>query len=275
MPFESITQWLAQVLAPTGAIGFILYLALKKFIESKFEKGLEETRSENRRKEDEIKQLREFMSSLKRERGSRIHAKKIEAAEQIIKSRNELSKLSPFVEIMRTINIDYALHHKDQIKIGNLISTFSKPMRVNETAKAALSVDIEISFLYLSNQTIDIYNAYRCLIFEVVGLSQILENKLGKKDLVIKTPTKTMELIKRIYPKSDEKFEKYGYQHSYYYMEQLYDDILKTLRKELLDEQSSTHDYDTTAHLMKQLRILQEENVTPDIPKEILKTTNK
>ena len=66
MSFADIQELIIQALAPTGAIGIILYFILKKFIENKLDKELEGDRSEKRKKEEEIKQLRELMSALKK-----------------------------------------------------------------------------------------------------------------------------------------------------------------------------------------------------------------
>lgn len=116
MSFADIQESIIQAIAPTGTIGIILYFTLKKFIENKLDKELEGDRSEKRKKEEEIKQLRELMSALKKERGARINIKKIEAAESIIKSRDELSKLYMFAKFIGEIDIQKVIKSRDREK---------------------------------------------------------------------------------------------------------------------------------------------------------------
>lgn len=164
MSFADIQELIIQALAPTGAIGIILYFILKKFIENKLDKELEGDRSEKRKKEEEIKQLRELMSALKKERGTRINIKKIEAAESIIKSRDELSKLYMFAKFIGEIDIQKSIKSRDREKIGNMVSDLSRSMSVDKISETARSIDESIAFLYLDAKTIDIYDAYRFII---------------------------------------------------------------------------------------------------------------
>lgn len=270
MSFADIQEWLIQAFAPTGAIGIILYFTLKKFIENKLDKELEENRSEKRRKEEEIKQLREFMSSLKRERGTRIDIKKIEAAESIIRSRDELSKLHMFVRLIGEIDIKKAIKSKEREEIGNMFSELSRSMSVDRIAETVRSLDESISFLYLDAKTIDIYDAYRFIIWEAVLIAKALENPTLFDEEALEERKASIELIMNIYPESKSEFEKYGHQHSHKYLDRLYQDILKSLRQELLGEQSNTRDYETTASLMQQTRAIQEEKIPINLQKEII-----
>ena len=178
MSFADIQELIIQALAPTGAIGIILYFILKKFIENKLDKELEGDRSEKRKKEEEIKQLRELMSALKKERGTRINIKKIEAAESIIKSRDELSKLYMFAKFIGEIDIQKAIKSRDREKIGNMVSDLSRSMSVDKISETARSIDESIAFLYLDAKTIDIYDAYRFIIWEAVLTAKALENPI-------------------------------------------------------------------------------------------------
>lgn len=270
MSFADIQEWLTQAIAPTGAIGIILYFILKKLIENKLDKELEENRSEKRRKEEEIKQLREFMSSLKRERGTRIDIKKIEAAESIIKSRDELSKLHMFVNLIGEIDIQKAIKSKEREKIGNMISGLSRSMSVDRITENARSLDESIAFLYLDAKTIDIYDAYRFIIWEAVLIAKVLENPIFFDEGVLDERKKSIELIMNIYPESKSEFEKYGHKRSHKYLDRLYPDILKSLRQELLGEQLNTRDYETAASLMQQTRAIQEEKTLPNLQKEMI-----
>lgn len=270
MSFADIQELIIQALAPTGAIGIILYFILKKFIENKLDKELEGDRSEKRKKEEEIKQLRELMSALKKERGTRINIKKIEAAESIIKSRDELSKLYMFAKFIGEIDIQKAIKSRDREKIGNMVSDLSRSMSVDKISETARSIDESIAFLYLDAKTIDIYDAYRFIIWEAVLTAKALENPIIFDTGIFDGKKKSIELILSIYPESKSEFEKHGHQCSYKYLDRLYSDILKSLRQELLGEQFNTRDYETAANLMQQTRAIQEEKIPPNLQKEII-----
>ena len=131
------------------------------------------------------------------------------------------------------------------------------------------SLNESIAFLYLDTKTIDIYDAYRFIIWEAVLAVKALENPIIFDKGVFDDKKKSIELIVSIYPESKPEFETYGHQSSYKYLDRLYSDILKSLRQELLGEQFNTRDYETAANLMRQTRAIQEEKILSDLQKDM------
>lgn len=73
---DMLQRFVSEVLPSAGAAGFVLYFPLKKFIENKFNKSLEDFKSQRRLDEDDLRQARDFMSSSRKERSDYIFLKK-------------------------------------------------------------------------------------------------------------------------------------------------------------------------------------------------------
>ena len=69
---DMLQRFVNEVLPSVGVVGVVLYFLLQKFIENKFNKSLEEFKSQIRLGEDDLRQARDFMSSSRKERSDYI-----------------------------------------------------------------------------------------------------------------------------------------------------------------------------------------------------------
>lgn len=73
---DMLQRFVNEVLPSVGVVGVVLYFLLQKTIENKFNKSLEEFKSQIRLDEDDLRQARDFMSSSRKERSDYIFVKK-------------------------------------------------------------------------------------------------------------------------------------------------------------------------------------------------------
>ena len=102
--FGDVLEFLEWLAAPTfsavivGAVGFFFRGPLANFftalVQAKFEAKLEETRSEIRSNEDQLKSINSFITGKKNRRSEIYELRKLDAAEELMLSLRTLRKLS-------------------------------------------------------------------------------------------------------------------------------------------------------------------------------------
>jgi hypothetical protein len=231
-------KWLLSVVTTTGMIGVAGYLLrdtfakfLSKAVEHRFDKRLENFKGELRDNEKELESIRSFLVSVRSSHNSALQAKRLDAAESMLRARNALSKFSILVEYMKMLKIEEILKSSDP-KISEFIDILVKPFDIDEKLKQLATLDHTLPNLYLSEQSLKAFSAYQSIILGSVYMMQFLRIPLRDKGSYINAGGLSKIVIELV-PESKEGFEKWGDGYAYHWSKHFYDEILKSLRHEI------------------------------------------
>lgn len=262
---DMLQRFVSEVLPSAGAAGFVLYFPLKKFIENKFNKSLEDFKSQRRLDEDDLRQARDFMSSSRKERSDYIFLKKTEAAEILMKSIDKILGMSAVVYFVREIDLDVIIKEGRESQVRDAVKELMDALMIDELNKQEQSIDKAILYLYLDEKTLDLYSAYSDVVYEAWFRARLIQTDISWAINHIKKPSKLVDLVVKIYPDSEDAFAKYGSKHVFSYMERLYKDLQICIRKELFGEGYSPDIHYNAVQLSQQFRMLRN---LPGVTKE-------
>lgn len=232
-------EWLLSAVATTGVVGVVGYLlrdTLAKFfskaIEHRFEKRLEAFKGELRDNEKELEQIRSFLVSARRDHDTALQAKRLEAAETLLRARHGLAQFSMLIEYMKILNTEEILNDADDPKVAEFIQALVKPFDLEEKVKQLGAVDRTLPRLYLSEQSLKAFDAYESIMLNAAMMMQLLTVPLKNKGKLIKAGTLSKTVIELV-PGSKEGFDQFGESYAYHWTTYFYDQILKSLRHEI------------------------------------------
>lgn len=253
--FNEILKWILSVATSTGVITLALYLMrgtliriFTKKIEHHFEKKLETFKADIRESEKELEQIRSFIVSSRRDRDVALQVKRFEAAESMMRARKSLSEFSILVEYMKGLNIDEILKKGDDPKIIEFINALLKPLNIDEKISSYSLFDKSHLNLYLSEKTIKVFDAYEMIILHSVTMMRLLSMPLKNKDHLINKGDISKFVIEAA-PTSKEGFEKFGEDYALHWANYFYNEILKSLRKELHGAENMERDTESATRL--------------------------
>lgn len=237
--YNEIIKWILGVLTSTGIISFVLFLSrgtlisfLTKKIDHHFQRKLETFKSEIRGNEKELEQIRSFLVSVRKDRDQVLQAKRLEAAESMMHARNLLAEFSILVEYMKSLKTEELLKKGDDPKIIQFIELIIKPVNIDEKLSAYKSHDKTSFNLYISDDTLKLYEAYEVIMLHAATMMQLFSIPLRKKETLI-SRGKMSKVVIDLVPSSKDGFERYGDEYALHWSNYFYSEILKALRKEL------------------------------------------
>lgn len=219
-----------------AAAGLFLKDSIAKFlaksVDHRFEKQIEAFRAEIREGEKELDQIRSFISSARGERHSILLAKKIEAAETLLRTRNFLSRFSVLVEYTKILDKDFLLKNGDDPKVIEFITTITTPFEVDKNLKIYGEIDRTLPRLYISEKTIKIFDAYEAIIFRAIVSMKLYAIAIKDKSSVFNSG-QISKVVTDLVPAAKDGFEKYGDDFAYYWSSYFYEETLRSLRHEI------------------------------------------
>lgn len=254
--FDEFFKWLISTLTSTALLGVIIYFSrstitklIGKSIEHRFDKKIENFKSEIRDKEKELEQIRVFMASTRRERDSTLQTKRFEAAEILMRSRQFLGQFTMLVEYVKMLNMNEILDKRNDPKITQFIKALTDPVDIDEKLRVYGTFDRTLPELYLNDRVKKLFEAYQFIILNAVMIMKVLSMPgininpdLFKKDSLRKT---VIELA----PLAKEGFDQFGDSYAYHWANYFYEEILKELRNELLEITSLSKDTEAATKL--------------------------
>lgn len=236
---SEIWEWLLGVVSTTGLIGVICYLFrdtvakfFSKAVEHRFEKRIETFKGEIRDNERELEQIRSFLVSVRSNHNSALQAKRLEAAESLLRARNALAQLSMLVEYMKILNTEEILKDADDPKIAEFINILVKPFDIDEKFKQMGAIDKTLPRLYLSEKSLKAFDAYESIIMNAAIMIKLFSVPLRDKGDLIKAGGLSKTIIELV-PGSKEGFDRFGEGFAYHWATYFYDQILQSLRHEI------------------------------------------
>ncbi|EOV9690666.1 hypothetical protein ACN5PQ_002395 [Cronobacter turicensis] len=258
---DELLKWILSVLTSAAvltAIAYFMRSSLTKFIgksiEHRFDKKLENFKAGIRENEKEIEQIRAFMSSTRRERDSTLQAKRFEAAETLMRSRQFLGQFAIYVEYLKIINIDEIFKKRSDPKVNAFVNGLISNIDIDEKTRIYGTFDRTMTELYLSERVKKVFNTYESIIFNAITIMKVLSIPALKtpSDLFKKDVLKNM--IIELAPTSKAGFEEFGDVYAYHWATYFYEEISKELRNELLGITSISKDTEAAAQLASDSR---------------------
>lgn len=254
--FDEFIKLLGTVFTSTALLGGVIYFSrstltkfLSKTIEHRFDKKIEKFKADIRDNEKEFEQIRAFISSARRERDSALQAKRFEAAEILMHSRQFLGQFTMLVEYLKMLNMEEILKKRDDPKITQFIKTLTDPVDIDEKLRVFGTFDRTMPELYLSEEVKKLFDAYQTIILNAVMVMKILSIP-GLKinpDFFKKDYMKNM--IIELAPLAKDGFDKFGDSHAYHLTNYFYNQVLIELRNDLLGITSMSKDTEAATRL--------------------------
>ena len=232
-------EWLLGAVATTGvlaAAGYLFRDTLAKFfskaIEHRFEKRLEAFKGELRDNEKELEQIRSFLVSARRDHDTALQAKRLDAAEALLRARDHLAQLSMLVEYMKILNTEEILKDAGDPKVAEFVDVLLKPFDIDEKFKQLGTLDKTLSRLYLSDRSLKAFEAYQRIIMSAAMMLKLFAVPLKDKGNLMKAGFLSKTVIELV-PRSKEGFDKFGEGFAYHWATYFHDQILASLRHEI------------------------------------------
>lgn len=249
-------KWLLGVITSAGLLTFLAFFmrtTLSKIftrtIEFQFEKKFEKFKADIRDNETELGQIRTFLSSARRERDSALQNKRFEAAEQLMRSRQFLSQLTPLVEYTKLLKTEEILKDNDNPKISNFINTLIGPFNIDEKLNTYKSFDKTIMNLYLSEKTKKTFEIYEFIIFSAVTTMKLLSIPGLKVTSNIFKKEQLVKMVIEEVPPSKKGFDDFGDNYIYYWANYFYEHTLTELRNELHGDGNMSKDTEAATRI--------------------------
>jgi len=246
-----LQAWILSVIASGGLIagaGFLMRDTVAKFfaksIEHRFEKRLESFKSGIRDNEAELAHIRSFLASSHRDRESMSHAKRVEAAETLMRARHRYSQLNMLVEYMKLLKIEQILKKQNDPKIAEFIGSLIAPFDTDEKMKALGEIDLTGPRLYLNERSLKSFEVYQQIVSSAVMTLKFLAIPIDGKEGILKAGALSKAVID-LAPNSKEGFEKFGEGYAYYWATYFHDEIVKSLRDEISGSSNDVKDTDS------------------------------
>lgn len=243
---NEIIKWLLSVISSGLVLSLAVYLmrnTLARFfsrsVEHHFEKKFESFKADIRDKEKELERISAFLLSARRER---------DAAEIVVRSRQILSSLTLVAEYLKGLNINEIMRKGDDPKITQFIEALLAPLNVDEKIQAYNALDRTLPKLYLSERTLKIFEAYESIILYAVMTMKMLGLPLRNKADIFKEGNLS-KLIIELVPGTRENFEQHGEGYCLFWVTYFYDETLKALRQELLEDSNMLRDTQSATRL--------------------------
>lgn len=205
---------------------------VKRSIDYRFDVKIESLKSDIKNQQNTLEYVRSFISSGRRERDAALQAKRMEAAESLIRCRDQISKLKMAVEYARILDIDYILKNSDNTKTQNFIEELIDPLEIEHNIDNIKNIDFTYPRLYLSQNSIENFDAYLLIALRAVTLLRLMSTDAPEKYKLTKQGFISNKIMK-LYPNSADQFKEHGENYSFFLFEHFYDEILNSLRKEL------------------------------------------
>ncbi len=232
---DFIPEWLFNSLSATAIlvpIGFLFRETLSNFftksVEHRFDTKLEKAKAELRAHEKELDHIREYLSLRKRERDSVVQAKRIEAAETVLRVCDTLAQLSMALETMKILNIEEMSKEPDKENVKKFFETILEVVKADDKFAIVNKMDQTGPKLYLSQRAMDYFYAYKSIISYPILYMKFMS--ISAKDAALMKPVHLRKEIERLVPTSKKGFEKYGEGYAFYWAQYCYNEILKSLR---------------------------------------------
>lgn len=252
---NEIINWLVDVAASisiTALIGYICRNPISRFmtkaVEHRFDKKLEEYKSEIRGNEKELAQMRDYLSSVRSGRDSFLQMRKFKSAESLIKARRFLNEFNMAVSFMQMFKIEALFENIDDHKIQSLIDSLVKPLNLDDKASEYRKFDLDTPRLYLSDKTMRVFDIYSGIIMISVGKLKMLETK-NKEASGIITCNNLIENIIDLLPNTKASFDKHGDSFIFQMHDYFRRELLNEIKNELTGDSNMARDTALAAEL--------------------------
>ncbi|CAI2540284.1 Uncharacterised protein [Serratia liquefaciens] len=234
--------------------------ALSKFfaksIEQKLDRKLELFKAGIRDGEKELEQIRTFIVSARRDRDSTLQSKRFEAAEVVIKIRQQLAQFTIIVEYIKTLKIYKILQDGDDPKIIEFINVLIKPLNIDDNLKILGAIDRTLPRLYLSERSVKVFEMYENIVINAVVLIKLCSLPMKNKQKILKEDSLSKSIIE-LAPLSKPGFEEFGEGYAFHWATYFYNETLRELRNELFGTDNIANDTESAERVALDTRMAQ------------------
>ncbi|MFO3842224.1 hypothetical protein [Citrobacter freundii] len=248
-------KWSIGVLASSGIIGGVGILFrdtlgrfMGKAIEHKFEKKIEEFKSEVREGEKELEQMRAYLSSARSGRDSLLQAKRFEAAENLIKIRQYLYSFNMVIVYMKMLKIEELSKNINDHKVKAFIDAIIQPLKLDEKFEEYKKFDVDTPTLYLSDRAIKAFQIHQGIIMVGAAKLKMLSVAVENTPEFINGDSLIAQIVDYI-PSSESGFKEFGLTYVFQWHEYFREELLKEIRKDLNVDGNIKRDAESAAML--------------------------
>lgn len=227
MDLANITNWI-----PTAALAVVLWLArnmvkewVTKSVQTRFDKSLEQLKSDLRTKEDEISSLRGVVLSGLTDRQVGLNKRRIEAVDQLWGSANKLTPGGYATTWTSILNLEEI---RDRCLRNEEFRAYIKAQLGSYDINKITDPDDKQARPYVSDMAWAVYRAYQATI--VWAVAKVVAARDGADLDSLGNADTVNNLIKAVLPHHAEFLDRHGEKGHYAILDELEDRLLHELR---------------------------------------------
>ena len=227
-----IRDWWGPLLAGLGIIfreSIITFIATKVSQENL--KQLEQMKSNLRVGENAKRDMSQHVVKFYDAYSDRLIAKKMEAAEDLLRARYLLARYQRLTQYMQLFDMPKILLANNE----NVAALFKTIMRPYKDSFDGFKYDKTGPLLYLSERTLRVFEIYETIIINAYITCELVGHNIKNQDKILKKDTKLIQRIIEYVPASEEGFKKFGEYYAYFWASYFYEEIKNVTRQEILD----------------------------------------
>lgn len=235
LSIEQITFLSSSLTGILLGIGIIFRESIINYIAEKISKEnlkeIEKLKSSIRLQENARRDLSQQVSDIYSSQNALLFAKKLEAAEDLLKARQSLARYQILTQYMQVFDTSKILSTNDT----KTVSLFKDLMKPFDGKLDGFKVDKTKPELFLGVKSLKAFEIYEQIILQAHITMNILSLDIERKDKLIKKDSKLSQLIIEYIPTSKEGFDRYGENYAYYWTKYFYDEIRNAVREEIMN----------------------------------------
>lgn len=217
------------------AIGVIFRESIVKYIAAKISqeglKEIEKLKSSFRVEENARRDLSQQVSGLYSNQTAQLFAKKLEAAEDLLKARQSLTQYQVLAQYMQVFDIPRILSANDE----KTVPFFKELMKPFNGKLDGFKIDKIRPELFLGVKSLKAFEIYELIIVQAYITMNLLSLDIKNREKFLHKDSKLTQLIIEYIPSSKEGFDRYGENYAYYWVTYFFDEIKNAAREEIMN----------------------------------------
>lgn len=222
----SLRELILNTLNSVGVMGVMGYLCkdiilkyYEKRITVKFEKDLEEFRSEIREKETHIALINGYLADLSRNRSMLKNDKQLNAAEDCLSLIKILNKTSFMIQLLERVNFKAVYAENRELELQKFSEQLFHDCNIEDILKEIKEFNINNLDLYLDDASLNGLRIFQGITLSAIVMVTAFKDKTTQ--FLKKEDKELVGFIIKYLPRTKDSFEKYGDEymfslHSYF-----------------------------------------------------------
>lgn len=235
MEWKIFLTWVFSTLGSAGVVSVVVYFFkdfilkyYEKKIISKFDRDLEQIKSEIRGKETQLNLIANYLTELQKNRTKVKHEKQLIAAEDCLKIMKVLNKTSLMISMLQTINFKKVYLEERELQLKGFAEKLFHDTKIENILSEVEDLNTIFVDLYLDDESLNNFEIFKGITYSAIVLVIAFKDKTTK--FLKKEDKEIVNKILENLPETKKSFEKYGDEYIFVWHSFFYRKALTSLR---------------------------------------------